>query len=31
MLTLQWILRKHQDHPEWKDHLAIKKYKQNKN
>jgi hypothetical protein len=28
-LTLKWIVKKYEDHPESKDHLAIKKYKQN--
>ena len=30
-LTLKWILKKYEDHPKSTAHLAIKKYKQNKN
>ena len=29
-LTLQWILKKYEDHSERKHSLAIQKYKQNK-
>jgi hypothetical protein len=29
-LTLKWIVKKYEDHPESEDHLAIKKYKKKK-